>query len=159
MKTCDNRLAGIPAVLSSIALLVAAGCASPSLFSRYPQQACADYVHTKKEFTARINWCVRDVELREDAMEVRVSWQVVGLEGSVARIFQASDQNNRRMYLLDEFGGRYDHNGVSGAAKGNIMHKEGSFQTGSFLFSPPRSAARTFHFHDDDNGVVLEIRL
>lgn len=140
------------------AALIAAGCATSPTFSGYPQNACTPYVHAKKEFKADITWCVRYVEVRDDVMEVRVSWELVRLQGKVDTIFQISDEDNPKMYLTDEFGNRYDHSRVSGAAKGR-HYPAGSLQNGSFFFPLPRAGVRMFRFHDDENGVMLPIRL
>lgn len=140
------------------AALIAAGCASAPTFSRYPQNACTPYAHAKKEFKADISWCVRYVEVRDDVMEVRVSWELVRLQGQVDTIFQITDEDNAKMYLTDEFGNRYHHSRVSGAAKGRD-YRVGSLQDGSFFFPLPRAGARAFRFHDDENGVTLQIRL
>lgn len=158
MERSDKPLYRIAAVLSIIVPFVGAGCTTAPSAAQYPQQSCTAYTHAKKQFTARVNWCIRYVEVRNDVMEVRVSWEVVKLQGNVNTIFQITDKDNRNMYLLDEFGNRYDHNLVSGAA-GGVVHDQGSVQIGTFFFSPPTGAARNFRFHDDDNGVALEIRL
>jgi hypothetical protein len=137
---------------------VIAACTTSPAFNRYPQTACAQYVHAKKEFKADVNWCVRYVEVRGDAMEVRVSWELLKLRGSHDSVFQITDEYNPRMYLTDEFGQRYDHTRVSGAALGS-RYQLGSTQSGSFFFPLPRAGARTFLFHDDENGVRLQLRL
>lgn len=137
--------------------LVGAGCATSPAVSRYPQNDCAGYVYSKKEFKADVNWCVHYAEVRDDAMEVRVSWEIVKLRGTVDSIFQLTDENNPTMYLTDEFGHRYDHTRVSGAALGSA-HRAGSLREGSFFFPPPRQGARSFLFHDDENRVALRFR-
>ena len=90
-------------------------------------------------------------------MEVRVSWEVVTLEGKVDKIFQLTDESNPHMYLMDELGRRYDHFRVSGAALGSTHHT-GSLREGSFFFPLSRERARSFLFHDDENGVALRVR-
>lgn len=142
--------------LVAVALLVA-GCATAPGVSRYPQDDCAVYSHARNEFKARIKWCVRYAEVRDDAMEVRVSWEVVSLEGTVDTIFQWADESNPRMYLTDEIGQRYDHARVSGAALGSV-HQAGSLREGSFFFPLRGQRARSFLFHDDENGIALRIR-
>jgi hypothetical protein len=139
------------------AALLAAGCATSPDVSRYPHKDCAAYLHARKEFTASINWCVRYTEVRNDAMEVRVSWEVVRLEGEVDTIFQLTDDGNLRMYLTDESGQRYDHVRVSGAALGTT-HRLGSLREGSFFFPLRGRHSRNFLFHDDENGIALRIR-
>ena len=126
--------------------------------NRQTQSACTQYVHAKKEFKADINWCARYIDLRGDTMEVGVTWELVRLQGRTDAIFQITDESNSRMYLIDESGRRYDHTGVSGAALGR-RHTPGSMQSGSFFFPVPRAGARSFQFHDDENGVRLELRL
>ena len=142
--------------LVAVALLVA-GCATSPGVNRYPQDDCAAYLHAKKEFKAGIKWCVRHAEVRDDAMEVRVSWEVVSLVGKVDTIFQLTDDSNSRMYLTDEFGQRYDHVHVSGAAQGS-SYQAGSVREGSFFFPLRGQQARSFLFHDDENGIALRIR-
>jgi hypothetical protein len=144
----------------ALACAVAGGtsCTTVPLASRHPQTACARYVHVKKEFSADIIWCARYVELRGDVMEVHVSWEILRLDGSTDAIFQITDEYNARMYLTDEAGWRYDHSRVSGAALGS-RHRPGSVQSGSFSFPLPKAGARTFQFHDDENGVQLDLRL
>jgi hypothetical protein len=142
--------------LVAVALLVA-GCATAPAVSRYPQDDCAIYVHVKREFKAAIKWCVRYAEVRDDTMEVRVSWEVVSLDGTVDTIFQWTDESNPRMYLTDEFGDRYDHVRVSEAAQGSA-HQAGSLREGSFFFALRGRRARSFLFRDDENGTALRIR-
>ena len=90
-------------------------------------------------------------------MEIRVSWEVVTLEGKVDTIFQLTDESNPHMYLTDEFGQRYDHVRVSGAALGST-HQAGSLREGSFFFALGHNRAGSFLFHDDENGVALRVR-
>ena len=137
---------------------VIVACTTVPAFNRYPQTACTQYVHATKEFRAEVNWCAHYVEVRGDATEVRVSWELVKLHGSLEAVFQITDESNPRMYLTDEFGHRYDHTHVSGAALGS-RYQVGSTQGGSFFFPLPRAGARTFLFHDDENGVRLPLRL
>jgi hypothetical protein len=142
--------------LMAVALLVT-GCATSPEVQRRAQLDCATYVHAKKEFKARINWCVRYAEVRDDALEVGVSWEVVRLEGDMGTIFQWSDEGNRRMYLTDEFGRRYDHDRVAGAALGSA-HRAGSSRHGSFFFPLHGRQARSFLFHDEENGIAVRVR-
>ena len=148
------RLA-VSAVATSFVIVA---CTTAPAFNRHPQTACTQYVHATKEFKAGVNWCVRYVEVRGDAMEVRVTWELVKLHGSLDAVFQITDEYNPRMYLTDEFGHRYDHTRVSGAAMGS-RYQVGSTRSGSFFFPLPRAGARTFQFHDDENGVRLPLRL
>lgn len=153
-----NRLVTVRLAVGALAASFAiAACTTLPAFNRYPQTACAQYVHAKKEFEASVNWCVRYVEVRGDAMEVQVSWELVKLRGTLDTIFQITDEYNSRMYLTDEFGQRYEHTRVSGAALGS-RYQVGSTQSGSFFFPSPRAGARTFLFHDDENRVRLQLR-
>ena len=136
--------------------LLAAGCASIPHAIRYPQNDCASYFHARKEFKASITWCVRYAEVRDDAMEVRVSWEVMRLEGDIDTIFQLTDEGNPRMYLTDEFERRYDHIRASGAALG-ATYQPGSLREGSFVFPLHGRQSRSFLFHDDENGIALRI--
>jgi hypothetical protein len=151
---------GISANLSALTVLavalVVAGCATPAV-SRYPQNDCVAYAYAKREFKADVKWCIHYAEVRGDALEVHVSWEIVKLAGKVATIFQLTDEGNPTMYLTDASGYRYDPTRVSGAALGGA-HRAGSLQSGSFFFPPPRAGARSFLFHDDENGVALRVR-
>ena len=147
-----------PGPLHLIALvLLGVGCAALPAVVRYPQDDCAAYLHARDEFKASIRWCLRYAEVREGAMEVRVSWEVVTLEGKVDTIFQLTDESNPHMYLTDEFGQRYDHVRVSGAALGST-HLAGSLREGSFFFPLGHNRAGSVLFHDDENGVALRVR-
>jgi hypothetical protein len=146
-----------PGASNLIAAALVAGCAASPGVSRYPQDDCAAYLHAGNEFKASIKWCVRYAKVRDGTMEVRVSWEVVRLEGKVDTIFQLTDESNPRMYLTDEFGQRYDHVRVSGAALGS-SHQAGSLREGSFFFPLSHERARSFLFHDDENGIALRIR-
>ena len=148
----------IEILIAAAASFAIAACTTAPAFNRFPQTACTHYVHAKQAFKADVNWCVRYVEVRGDEMEVTVSWELVKLRGSVDAVFQITDEFNSRMYLTDEFGHRYDHTRVSGAALGS-RYQAGSTQSGSFFFPLPRAGARTFVFHDDENGVRLPLRL
>jgi hypothetical protein len=149
-----NRLG--PLHLVALALL-AAGCAASPAIVRYSQDDCTAYLHARNEFRASIKWCLRYAEVRDGTMEVRVSWEVTRLEGKVDTIFQLTDESNPHMYLTDEFGRRYDHVRVSGAAQGS-SHQAGSLREGSFFFQLGHERARSFLFHDDENGVALRFR-
>ena len=142
-----------PLHLVALALL-AAGCAASTAVVRYPLDDCAAYSHAKNEFKASVKWCLRYAEVTDSVMEVHVSWEVVTLEGKVDTIFQLTDESNPHMYLTDEFGQRYDHVRVSGAALGST-HQAGSLREGSFFFQLGHERARSFLFHDDENGVAL----
>ena len=154
-RSVTLRLAAVGVLAASVA---SASCMHAPPAKRQPQSACTRYVHAKTEFKADINWCARYIELRGDTMEVGVTWELLRLQGRTDAIFQITDESNARMYLIDESGRRYDHTGVSGAALGS-RHTPGSMQSGSFFFPLPSAGARTFHFHDDENGVRLELRL
>jgi hypothetical protein len=99
-----------------------------------------------------VDFCVVRIEVdRNGYLLVTVSWTAhMPPEGWIKK---GSDVDNQNMYLTDEFGNRYDHIGLSGAA-GNVYQFtfDGETAFGSYIFPPIRSGGHIITFHDDDNN-------
>jgi uncharacterized protein YgiM (DUF1202 family) len=104
---------------------------------------------------SHVMFCVEGVEVRENGyMQFNVGWtaQMVNRGNWVDK---GSDAGNRNMYLTDNLGNRYDHVETSGAAADAVRIPHGETARGWFLFLPAHSAATSFVFHDDDQGLVI----
>lgn len=121
---------------------------------RYYQNNCVDYAVPQVGNTVR--WCVWYVELHPDNMEFRMTWEALY---DSRRFFKRSDEGNRDMYLIDEFGQRYDHFAVNDAAGELMIEIMHNAYQGSFFFPLPTNGARTFQFFDDDQSVVVTATL
>jgi hypothetical protein len=90
-----------------------------------------------------------------------VSWHLnkaskIYSDGRVDDIYKISksvDTYNRAMYLVDNYGQRYDHIAANDAARGGDM-EWGMTLNGGFIYDKPVNGANTFTFYDDDNGHV-----
>jgi ankyrin repeat protein len=104
---------------------------------------------------ATLRWCVEAAAITsEGALEIQASWRVSGLDGK--RIFKGPDSDNRRMYLVDDLGKRYDHVATRGAAHGGgWLASDGQVLRGVFEFPPPQAGARAFRFQDDDQRASI----
>lgn len=72
------------------------------------------------------------------------------------RVWQPSDAGNRKMYLMDNLGNRYDHISVGGdAAHRNAVKVGTTVLRGWFVFPPPRPNATQFTFYDDQQGIAI----
>lgn len=112
----------------------------------YPQDSCTTY--TKHHGRPEFKWCLVTVWVHPDSIEFGMTWQITRMWGGNSYL-KGSDAKNRALYLIDEFGQRYDHISVIGAANWMSM-LEFNIYTGSFYFPLPTNGARQFVFHDDD---------
>lgn len=90
------------------------------------------------------------VWVHPDSIEFGMTWQITRLWGANSYL-KESDAKNRALYLIDEFGQRYDHISIIGAASWFSMLAFDIY-TGSFYFPLPTNGARQFVFHDDDKN-------
>ena len=99
-----------------------------------------------------VDFCVVRIEVdRNGYLLVTVSWTAhMPPEGWIKK---GSDVDNLNMYMTDEFGNRYDHIGLSGAAGTVYLFTfDGETAFGSYIFPPIRSGGHIISFHDDDNN-------
>ena len=115
------------------------------------------------QYGATIMFCVTGVRVTDERhMFFDVSWKVFNIPSGVTAT-KKSDYGNRKMYLTDNLGNRYDHIDGGGAAyrsvsaypstPGNIKDPG---MTGWFEFGSPPVGALKFDFHDDDNHLVVK---
>ncbi|HEY7513531.1 MAG TPA: ankyrin repeat domain-containing protein, partial [Vicinamibacteria bacterium] len=108
------------------------------------------------------NWCVDSVTVAPNGdLEVLTSWTPTAWTGAInfLGIDKGADAGNRRMYLVDGRGRRYDHYETTEAARyGGKLEWNGRLQ-GTFSFRVPTPGSSRFAFHDDDQGVVVRIAL
>jgi hypothetical protein len=99
-----------------------------------------------------IDFCVVRIEVdRNGYLLVTLSW--TAHMPPAGWIKKGSDVDNLNMYLTDEFGNRYDHVGLSGAAGTVYLFTfDGETAFGSYIFPPIRSGGHIISFHDDDNN-------
>ena len=81
-----------------------------------------------------------------DRMELGMTW-LVGAIHNGNFYTKKSDAHNHDMYLIDEFGQRYDHfEEVTGAA-GDMSMRQNEVYEGSYFFPLPANGARNLDFH------------
>jgi len=117
------------------------------------------------QYGATITFCVNGVRVTDDRhMFFDVRWSVEGIPTGVT-VTKRSDYGNRKMYLTDNLGNRYDHVNGGGAAYKNLpMINSASTTSGGVLYGPmgwfefpsPPVGALKFDFHDDDNHLIVQ---
>jgi hypothetical protein len=108
------------------------------------------------QYGATYSFCVTGVRVASDRhMYFDVTWKITGIPSDVS-VSKRSDLGNRKMFLIDNQGNRYDHiNGGGAAYRSNLMI-DGYPIEGWFEFNPPPIGALRFDFHDDDNHLVVK---
>jgi hypothetical protein len=102
-----------------------------------------------------VDFCVASIEVvRDSSMFVSLSWAIHNKGGYT--ITKRSDANNRNMYMTDDLGNRYGHDGAGGDLVSKIkMHDGDTSFVGWYHFSNIASNAKAFTFHDDDQKVQI----
>jgi hypothetical protein len=99
--------------------------------------------------------CVISVTVtRERHMIFTMSWTLTNIPPSVT-VTKESDKNNKKMYIIDNLGNRYDHISGGGEAYATPVMKEGVSVMGTFEFSAPPTGAFSFDFHDDNRNLTI----
>lgn len=99
-------------------------------------------------------WCADAVVRSERGLELHVSWRGFGLAGK--SLHKDPDTGNRKMYLKDSKGRRYDHVSTLGAsAEGGRLDDITPILRGGFVFPSVPEDEVSFTFHDDDQGLIL----
>ncbi|MFN8466097.1 MAG: hypothetical protein U0X20_11120 [Caldilineaceae bacterium] len=102
----------------------------------------------------KLTECVNGVTVRADGyMQFNFIW-LADLVAGRDSVVKYSDASNAKMYLIDNYGNRYDHVAVGGAANGGTLYDNRAL-IGWFLFPPAQKSATNFTFHDDDQGLLL----
>ena len=69
---------------------------------------------------------------------------------------KGSDTGNKKMFLVDNLGNRYDHIETRGAAAdGGRLSADNPVLRGVFVFPAPRLGASSFTFHDNDQNIII----
>lgn len=114
------------------------------------------YPHTG-DAQANIQLCVTNVQERlDDRMNFLTRWTVTFLSDALPYLVKWSDVGNPNMYVLDEYGNRYDHVGLIGAAAEAVYFTRSAPEaTGGYTFPPRKPGATTFRFFDADQGAEI----
>lgn len=103
----------------------------------------------------KLDFCVTGVTVNNDRhMIFNVTWTLSNIPGGFT-VTKRSDKGNKKMYLIDNLGNRYDHIGGGGGAYDSVPVSDGATISGWFDFGVPPVEAFTFAFHDDDNKIVI----
>jgi ankyrin repeat protein len=121
--------------------------------------ACARSAFEGGPVPSDVEWCVDAVNVSSDGdLDLLASWTLSG--SSFGGAEKGPDAGNRKMYLVDDRGRRYDHYETTEAARfGGRLASESPRLQGSFLFRAQKPGALSFVFHDDDQGVVITVAL
>ena len=102
----------------------------------------------------KLTWCVETVVVAASGhLELTVSWKASGLAGGT--IDKGSDTGNKKMFLEDNLGNRYDHIETRGAAADGGRLSVDNPLRGVFVFPAPRLGATAFTFRDDDQNLTI----
>jgi hypothetical protein len=153
-----------------IATLLATGLAASGCPSKAHSQAPLPGVYGLSNACVRVRfrdapkptgaeWCIDAVTVTADGnLELLASWTHWGSTDFEAD--KGSDAGNRKMYLVDDRGRRYDHYQTTGAARfGGVIGPDNAPLRGTYRFRAYRPGASRFTFHDDDQGVVIHLAL
>jgi hypothetical protein len=121
----------------------------------YPVSRCASQRFIVNGVdVGKLTECVNGVVVRADGyMQFNFIW-LADLVAGRDSVVKYSDASNAKMYLIDNYGNRYDHVAVGGAANGATLYDNRGL-IGWFLFPPAQKSATNFTFHDDDQGLLL----
>jgi hypothetical protein len=99
--------------------------------------------------SAMLTVCVTGVTVRADfQMQFDVDYTLAPMEDEDEEIGRESDRENRFVFLMDDFGKRYDFLEVGGCAAEEMRTKIEEFQcAGWFLFPPAQAGATSFDFY------------
>ena len=102
-----------------------------------------------KKANYAVTFCILNVVIKHNGnMVFTVNWTAHLPRNKW--IGKQSDQGNKKMYLMDNLGNRYDHFAVGGDAATYVGMLDGDVATGWFEFPKAASGASFFTFHDDD---------
>ena len=144
-----------------VALLVVSGALSAVGAAVQDVQAVATYwqdgacAEIDLGGDVKLTWCVETVVVAASGrLELTVSWKASGLAGGTIDKF--SDTGNKKMYLVDDLGNRYDHIETRGAAAdGGRLSIDTPILRGVFVFPAQRLGATGFTFRDDDQNLTI----
>lgn len=103
----------------------------------------------------RLDFCVTSVTVNSNRhMIFAVTWTLSNIPSGFT-VTKRSDKGNKKMYLTDNLGNRYNHIAGGDAAYASVVVTDGSPVSGWFDFGEPPVDAFTFTFHDDDNGITI----
>lgn len=102
-----------------------------------------------------LNFCVTGVTVdRNQHLIFSVTWNLSNVPSGYT-VTKRSDEGNRKMYLIDNTGKRYDHIAGGDSAYQSVVIDSGVPVSGWFDFGPAGLGAFSFDFHDEDNGIVI----
>ncbi len=105
-----------------------------------------------------VRWCVDVVTVAPNGdLELLTSWTA---SMGFLQIEKGADAGNRKMYLEDDRGRRYDHYETTEAARygGRLDGHERRLQ-GSFFFRAKAPGSSSFVFRDDDQSLAIRFAL
>jgi hypothetical protein len=155
-----RRISRIRSMVIVAVVVTATAIASPKAASvpgtYWQKDACVQH----KVGDLRVRWCVDAVTIAENGrMEFQCSWRLATMT-ALRGLQKGPDEGNRKMFITNQAGQRFDHFDTTGAAKFGGQLKWMDAITGSFIFPASPAGASVFTFHDDDNDVAIRnIRL
>jgi hypothetical protein len=90
--------------------------------------------------------------------ELYCTWKTTYTPGTNDHINKSSDHNNTNMYLKDDLGNRYDHNGTTGAAYDGCSLYGTSSASGTFKFPTINISTKKLTFYDDDQLKTIAFK-
>jgi hypothetical protein len=110
----------------------------------------------KIKLSTNYTFCVTSVTVNRDRhMIFSVTWTLSNIPDGFT-VTKGSDEGNRKMYLIDNLGNRYDHVAGGGDAYNRVQMVNDVTKTGWFEFGPPPEGSFSFSFYDDNNQLVLK---
>ena len=152
MNIVWKRVVSLLVVSGALSAVEAAVQAVQAVTTYWQDGACAEI---DLGGNAKLTWCVETVvATASGSLELTASWKASGLAGGT--IDKASDAGNKKMYLVDNLGNRYDHIEIRGAAAdGGRLSVDNPILRGVFVFPRPRLGATAFTFRDDDQNLTI----
>lgn len=101
----------------------------------------------------KITTTVESIEVLEDlSLKFNMVWSV---KSFLTNVTKHSDKKNKKMYVMDDKGNRYDHFAGEGNAYQNATITPFASISGAFFFPPLSADCGSITFYDDDNNKTI----